>query len=66
VVLQEQIEREAEPALGEAARAAMAGRAAVGKQLWRRLVLVEILRDGCRAAQRGHDGNDKKTAGRFR
>ena len=43
VFLQEQIEREAEAALGEPARAAMAGRAAFGKQFWRRLALIKIL-----------------------
>ena len=47
VLLQVQIEREAEAALGEAARAAMAGRATLGKQFWRGLALIEILRASC-------------------
>ena len=63
--LQKQIEREVKAALGEPARAAMAGRAAFGEQFWRRFALIEILRDGHRSAQRGHDGNNKQTAARF-
>jgi hypothetical protein len=43
----------------------MAGRTAFGEQLWRRFALIEILRDGRRAAQRGHDGKNKQTAARF-
>ena len=66
MILQEQIERQPEPALREPTRAAMTGRTALGKQLWRRLVLIKILRVGRRAAQRGHDRNNKKTAARFR
>ena len=61
MLLQEQIEREAEAALGEPARAAMAGGAALGEQFRRRLALVEILRDR-RAAQRGHHGHNDKAA----
>ena len=42
MLLQEGIEREGEAAIGEPARAAMAGHAALGKQFWRRLAAIEI------------------------
>ena len=63
--LQKQIEREVKAALGEPARAAMAGRTTFGEQFCRRLALIEILRDGCRSAQRDYQGNNKQTAGAF-
>ena len=63
--LQKQIEREVEAALGEPARAAMAGRATFGKQFWRRFALIEILREGHRSAHRHDHGKDKQTAARF-
>jgi hypothetical protein len=43
----------------------MAGGAGIGKQLWRRLVLIEILRDGRWTAQRGQNGKNEKPAARF-
>ena len=62
VLLQEQIEREGEAVLGKPARAAVAGRAALGKQLWRRLAGVEIFL--CRRRARGEHrkGGERKQA----
>src|SRR6476661_8981657 len=43
----------------------MAGYATFREQFWRRLALVEILRDRHRSAQRDYRGKNKQTAARF-
>src|SRR3954447_315276 len=43
----------------------MAGGATFGKQFWRRFALIEILRNGHRSNERGHDRNNKQTVARF-
>lgn len=65
VLLQKEIEREVKAPLGEPARAAMAGRAALGKQLCRRLAPIEVLRQGDRSAECSRDHENKKTAAQF-
>ena len=65
--LQEREQRETEAAFGEAARAAMACRAAVGEQPWRRFAFVEILglgpgRAKNSAAQHNHRAENEQIA----
>jgi len=64
MLLQEQIEREPEPALGETAGAAVTGRAIVGKHPGGRFAFVEILRVDGAGCDRGKDAkgetNDEK------
>jgi hypothetical protein len=54
MVFQKRVQRETEAAFGEAAWAAMAGRAAIGEQPRCRFALIEILGLGGRAGQRNH------------
>lgn len=64
MILQEHVEREPKPAFRQTARALVTGGTAFGEQLWRRLVLIEILRER-RCAQRGHHGNSEDGAARL-
>jgi hypothetical protein len=59
VLLQKQKQRQAEAALGKAACAVMACRAAVGKQLGRRFSLIEILSVCRTAGQRSNCTKDE-------
>src|SRR5438552_3204760 len=66
MLLQVQIQREAEAPFRQPPRAAMAGRAALGKQLWRRLARIEIfLRCYRRAGQKEHCGEREQAATRW-
>jgi len=60
VLLQEEVERETDAALGQSAWAVMAGRASVREQLGRRFPLIEILRIGGRTCQHGNGANRNK------
>ena len=63
MLLQIQVKREAEAALGKPPRAAMAGRAALGTQLIRRLTRIEIfLRARGGAGEKGDSGERKQAA----
>ena len=69
MILQEHVEGQPKPAFREAARAGVAGGAGLCKEFRRRLILIEILRDGRGGAQGsddGYDGNNKKAAACFR
>ena len=61
MVLQEQEQRQAEAALGKAARAAMTGRATIRKQPGSRFALIEILAV-CRAADQDQNGDKGEVA----
>ena len=62
MLLQEQVERKPEAALGETARAAVTCRATIRKQLGGRFALIDIL-SMCRSAdQHGNCAEDEQTA----
>jgi hypothetical protein len=62
MLLQEQIEREAEAALGQSSRAVMAGHAAIRKQSCARFAFIEILRSRRHQDQQRSDAKGEQDA----